>query len=144
MTVSAQVTTSSINGRIMENIDTAQEPLLGATIVAVHGPTGTNYATSTDIEGYYRISNMRVGGPYTITFTYVGKREQKLENIFLQLGESERISMTLTDESNALDAIVINAVRDGIFDSGKTGAETNISQRDINTMPSVTRGIGDF
>jgi hypothetical protein len=144
MTVSAQVTTSSINGRIMENIDTAQEPLLGATIVAVHGPTGTNYATSTDIEGYYRISNMRVGGPYTITFTYVGKREQKLENIFLQLGESERISITLTDESNALDAIVINAVRDGIFDSGKTGAETNISQRDINTMPSVTRGIGDF
>jgi outer membrane receptor for ferrienterochelin and colicin len=144
MTVSAQVTTSSINGRIMENIDTAQEPLLGATIVAVHAPTGTNYATSTDIEGYYRISNMRVGGPYTITFTYIGKREQKLENIFLQLGESERISITLTDESNALEAIVINAVRDGIFDSGKTGSETNISQRDINTMPSVTRGIGDF
>jgi hypothetical protein len=144
MTISAQVTTSSINGRIMENIDTVQEPLLGATIVAVHGPTGTNYATSTDIEGYYRISNMRVGGPYTITFTYIGKREQKLENIFLQLGESERISITLVDESNALDAIVINAVRDGIFDSGKTGAETNISQRDINTMPSVTRGIGDF
>jgi hypothetical protein len=142
--VSAQVTTSSINGRIMENIDTAQEPLLGATIVAVHGPTGTNYATSTDIEGYYRISNMRVGGPYTISITYVGKREEKLENIFLQLGESERISITLTDESNALDTIVINAVRDGIFDSGKTGTETNISERELNTMPSVTRGLGDF
>ncbi|MFT7428775.1 MAG: hypothetical protein ACI9IZ_001264, partial [Nonlabens sp.] len=69
--VSAQVTTSSINGRIMETIDTAQEPLLGATIVALHGPTGTNYGTSTDIEGYYRISNMRVGGPYTITISYV-------------------------------------------------------------------------
>ncbi|QJP35883.1 TonB-dependent receptor [Nonlabens sp. Ci31] len=144
MAVSAQVTTSSINGRIMENIDTAQEPLLGATIVAVHGPTGTNYATSTDIEGYYRISNMRVGGPYTISITYVGKREEKLENIFLQLGESERISITLTDESNALDTIVINAVRDGIFDSGKTGTETNISERELNTMPSVTRGLGDF
>jgi outer membrane receptor protein involved in Fe transport len=142
--VSAQVTTSSINGRIMETIDTAQEPLLGVTIVALHGPTGTNYGTSTDIEGYYRISNMRVGGPYTITISYVSKREQKLENIFLQLGESERINLTLTDESNALDAVVINAVRDGIFDSGKTGTETNISQREINTMPSVTRGIGDF
>ena len=142
--VSAQVTTSSINGRIMETIDTAQEPLLGATIVALHGPTGTNYGTSTDIEGYYRISNMRVGGPYTITISYIGKREEKFENIFLQLGESERISLTLTDESNALDAVVINAVRDGIFDSGKTGTETNISQREINTMPSVTRGIGDF
>ncbi len=144
MAVGAQVTTSSINGRIMETIDAAQEPLLGATIVAVHGPTGTNYGTSTDIEGYYRISNMRVGGPYTITISYVGKTEEKLENIFLQLGEAEKISITLSDESNALDAITINAVRDGIFDSGKTGAETNVSQRDINTMPSVTRGIGDF
>jgi hypothetical protein len=144
MTVSAQVTTSSINGRIMENIDTVQEPLLGATIVAVHTPTGTNYATSTDMEGYYRISNMRVGGPYTITFTYLGKREEKLENIYLQLGESERLSLTMADESNALDAIVINAVRNGIFDSGKTGAETNISGRELNTMPSVTRGLGDF
>lgn len=144
MAVSAQVTTSSINGRIMEMMDNAEEPLLGATVQALHGPTGTNYATSTDIEGYYRISNMRVGGPYTITITYVGKNEEKLENIYLQLGESERISITMTDESNALDAVVINAVRDGIFDSGKTGTETNISQREINTMPSVTRGIGDF
>ncbi|MEO9954318.1 carboxypeptidase regulatory-like domain-containing protein [Nonlabens sp.] len=144
MAVSAQVTTSSINGRIMETIDAAQEPLLGATIVAVHGPTGTNYGTSTDIDGYYRISNMRVGGPYTITISYVGKTEEKLENIFLQLGQSEKISISMTDESNSLDAITINAVRDGVFDSGKTGTETNISQREINTMPSVTRGIGDF
>ncbi|MEN8815729.1 MAG: carboxypeptidase regulatory-like domain-containing protein [Nonlabens sp.] len=144
MAVSAQVTTSSINGRIMEMMDNAQEPLLGATVQALHGPTGTKYATSTDIEGYYRISNMRIGGPYTITITYVGKREEVLNNIFLQLGESERISITMNDESNALDAVVINAVRDGIFDSGTTGTNTNISQREINTMPSVTRGIGDF
>ncbi len=144
MAVSAQVTTSSINGRIMEMMDNAEEPLLGATVQALHGPTGTKYATSTDIEGYYRIANMRVGGPYTITITYVGKREEVLNDIFLQLGESERISVTMADESNALDAIVINAVRDGIFDSGTTGTNTNISQREINTMPSVTRGIGDF
>ncbi|WP_298950856.1 carboxypeptidase regulatory-like domain-containing protein [uncultured Nonlabens sp.] len=144
MAVNAQVTTSSINGRIMENVDNSQEPLLGATIVAVHGPTGTNYGTSTDIEGFYRIANMRVGGPYTITISYVSKKVEKLENIYLQLGESEKISLTLVDESNALDAVVINAVRDGVFDSGKTGTTTNISTREINTMPSVTRGIGDF
>lgn len=144
MAVSAQVTTSSINGRIMENVDNSQEPLLGATIVAVHGPTGTNYGTSTDIEGFYRIANMRVGGPYTITVSYVSKKEEKLENIYLQLGESEKISLTLVDESNALDAVVINAVRDGVFDSGKTGTTTNISTREINTLPTVTRGIADL
>lgn len=141
MAVTAQVTTSSINGRILEAED---EPLLGATVVAVHGPTNSKYGSTTDIDGYYRVSNMRTGGPYTITISYVGKNEIVLNDIYLQLGESERIDVTLTDSTNALDAIVIDAVRDGIFDSGKTGTETNISQREINTMPSVTRGIGDF
>lgn len=137
----AQVTTSSINGRILEGDN---EPLLGATIVAVHNPTGTNYGTTTDIDGFYRIANMRVGGPYTITITYVGKKEEKLENIYLQLGESEKITLTLQDETNALETVVIQAVRDGIFDSSNTGPETNISTREINTLPTVTRGIADI
>lgn len=139
--MTGQVTTSSINGRILE---AENEPLLGATVQAVHMPTGTQYATSTDISGYYRIPNMRVGGPYTITITYIGKNEEKLENITLELGESENISITMTDESNALDEVVITAVRDGIFDSSNNGTETNISTREINTLPTVTRGISDI
>ncbi|PQJ19009.1 TonB-dependent receptor [Nonlabens tegetincola] len=141
LVATAQVTTSSINGRVLEAGD---EPLLGATIVAVHGPTGTNYGSATDINGYYRITNMRVGGPYTITFSYVGKKDEVFENIFLQLGESETFNVTLSDEANALDEVVIKATRDGIFDSNNTGPETNISTREINTLPTVTRGIDDI
>ena len=109
------VTTSSINGRVLEG---ENEPLLGATIVAIHTPTGTTYGSVTDIEGYYRINNMRVGGPYNITITYVGKQDLALTNIFLQLGESEQINANLADSTNALDEIVIQAQRNGIFDSG--------------------------
>jgi outer membrane receptor protein involved in Fe transport len=141
MVVSAQVTTSSINGRIL---DGENETLLGATIVAKHTPTGTNYGTTTDIEGYYRIANMRIGGPYVITITYVGKREKRYDGVFLQLGASEKLDAVLVDEQNALDAIVIDATRDNVFDSGTTGTSTNISQRDLNNMPSATRGLGDF
>jgi hypothetical protein len=135
------VTTSSINGRVLEGPD---EPLLGATILAVHNPTGTRYGSVTDIEGYYRINNMRVGGPYTISITYVGKEELILTDINLQLGESEQINATLVEGTNALDEIVIQARRNGIFDSGKTGPETNISTREINTLPTTTRSIGDL
>ncbi|PRP67509.1 TonB-dependent receptor [Nonlabens agnitus] len=135
------VTTSSINGRVLEGED---QPLLGATIVAVHTPTGTKYGSVTDIEGYYRINNMRVGGPYDITITYVGKQDLALNNIFLQLGESEQINATLAESTNALDEIVIQAQRNGIFDSGKTGPETNISTREINTLPTTTRNISDL
>ncbi|AZQ45159.1 TonB-dependent receptor [Nonlabens ponticola] len=135
------VTTSSINGRVLE---ADNEPLLGATIIAVHTPTGTRYASVTDIEGYYRINNMRVGGPYTINISYVGKETLELSNINLDLGQSEQIDATLLESTNALDEIVIRATRDGIFDSGKTGSETNISTREINTLPTVTRSIADI
>lgn len=141
MIISAQVTTSSINGRVL---DGENETLLGVSVVAKHTPTGTNYGTTTDIDGYYRIPNMRSGGPYTITFSYVGKKTKTLEGINLQLGDSEQLNAVLEDEQNALDAIVIDATRDDVFDSGKTGAETNISQRDLNNLPSATRGIGDY
>jgi hypothetical protein len=137
----AQVTRSSINGRILE---AENEPLLGATVQAVHTPTGTEYATSTDLQGYYSIRNMRVGGPYTITISYVGKRTETLNNINLELGESENISLTLEDEANALEEVTITAVRDGIFDSSTTGPETNISTREINTLPTVDRSIGSI
>ncbi len=46
--VFAQVTTSSLGGRVA---DEAGEPLAGAAIVAVHTPTGTQYATIANSEG---------------------------------------------------------------------------------------------
>lgn len=135
------ITTSSINGRVLEAVD---QPLLGATIIAVHVPTGTKYGSVTDFEGYYRVNNMRAGGPYNITITYVGKQDIVLTNINLQLGESEQINATLADSTNALDEIVIQARRNGIFDSSQTGPSTNISTREIEGLPTVTRDIADL
>ncbi|WP_041495283.1 TonB-dependent receptor [Nonlabens marinus] len=135
------VTTSSINGRVLEG---ENQPLLGATVIAVHTPTGTKYGSVTDFEGYYRINNMRVGGPYNITITYVGKQDLALTDIYLQLGESEQINATLAESTNALDEIVIQAQRNGIFDSSQTGPSTNISTREIQALPTVTRDISDL
>ena len=43
VTMSAQVTTATMSGKV-----TAQdEPIIGATIVAVHEPSGTRYGTVT-------------------------------------------------------------------------------------------------
>ncbi|MFC7356323.1 carboxypeptidase regulatory-like domain-containing protein [Jejudonia soesokkakensis] len=136
------VTTSSINGKAIDNLG---EPLTGANVVAVHTPSGTKYGAITDFDGFYRIVNMRVGGPYTITYTYVGFEDIVKNNIYLQLGDSENIDVTMTEAANALEEVVITGTgRGGVFDSGNTGTETNVSTREINALPSVTRGIGDF
>jgi len=135
------VTTSSMNGKITDNND---QPLPGANVLAVHTPTGTQYGVVTDFDGFYRIPNMRVGGPYTLKISYVGFEDILLEGLFLRLGDSERISRQMVESNNALDEVIISASKNGIFDSGQTGSNTNISQRQVNNLPSATRSLGDF
>lgn len=135
------VTTSSINGKVT---DASDSPLPGANIVAIHVPSGTKYGASSDFDGFYRLSNMRTGGPYTITVSYVGFKDFTNDNIYLSLGESKRISAKLTEDANVLDEVVIISSNDGVFDSGKNGAETKISRRQVKSLPSISRNIADF
>ena len=135
------VTTSSIGGQIS---DDAGEPLPGASVVAVHTPSGTTYGASSDFDGFYRISGMRIGGPYTITISYVGFEESVSDNVYLTLGQSERISKQLSESATELDEIVVTAQNNGIFDANKTGASTSIDNRKVNALPNVSRSIADF
>ncbi|MDT8346297.1 MAG: TonB-dependent receptor, partial [Flavobacteriaceae bacterium] len=134
-------TNSAITGKVTTSDG---EPLVGVNVLAVHTPTGSRYGAVTDLEGFYRISNMRSGGPYSITVSYVGYREFKLEGETLPLGVTTRINAELQEEASALDEVVITATTDRTFDSNKTGAETYISQRDINRLPQTSRSIADF
>lgn len=133
------VTTSSMSGKIS---DTEGEPLIGANILAVHTPTGTTYGTSTDIEGNYRIPNMRVGGPYKLTISYTGYSENTVEGVFLRLGEVFRNNITLQEQAIELVGVVVTAA------AGTTGqnagASTQITADDIDAMPTLDRDLEDF
>ena len=76
-TVTAQETTSEITGIITEN----QKPVAGATVAALHVPSGTRYATTTRNDGRYNLANLKVGGPYTITVSFVGYKEEKQKGL---------------------------------------------------------------
>jgi hypothetical protein len=73
----AQVTTSSLNGKVVAGNDV----VVGATVTAVHVPSGTRYKAVTNIDGRYTIQGMRVGGPYTITIDYIGYKDAVYKNI---------------------------------------------------------------
>jgi len=135
------VTTSALGGKVT---DVAGEPLSGASVVAVHVPTGTTYGAAADFDGFYRISGMRTGGPYTITFSYVGFNEEVKEGVFLNLGSTERISAELQESATALDEVVVTADSSGVFGANKTGTSTNISQREVTTTPAASRSLADF
>lgn len=135
------VTTSAIAGRVLDN---TEGPLPGANIVATHVPTGSVYGAVTDFDGYYRLTNLRPGGPYNVTVTYVGFEDYALNGFSLNLGETKRVSTTMAESANALDEIVITAQANNIFDANKTGSETAISQRQVDALPNISRSIADF
>ncbi len=132
-------TTGNINGRI---IDVNKEEIIGANVVATHVPTGTRYGTVTGVDGSYFIPNMRVGGPYTVTVTYIGYQEQSQENVYLKLGQTNRRNFTISESSTTLEAVTVTGSRVSATD--KTGTETTISEDMIATLPTVSRAIGDF
>jgi hypothetical protein len=137
----AQVTTSGVTGVIK---DDKGQGLIGATVKAVHVPTGTVYGTTTQESGRYTIPNMRVGGPYTITVTYVGYETSTYKDLYLSLGSPLTQNGKLSDQSKSLSEVTITGTRNGIISSQRNGTTTNISQRQLVELPSVTRSIQDF
>ena len=133
---SAQVTTSAVSGQV---IDENQEPVIGATVVAVHEPSGTMYGAVTNIDGRYTIQGMRTGGPYKIEITYVGYKKSAYTGLYLELGNTLSLNATMEPSSELLDEVVV--VADA---RPNAGASQNFSTQRIENTPTVDRNVYDI
>ena len=137
--IQAQVTTSSMSGRVTD----AEGAVIGATVVATHTPSGTTYGTVTNAEGRFNLNGMRVGGPYNVKVTFIGYGAFTQNNITLSLGENYVMNVVLTEEALSLDEVIVSATRTK-FSNEKTGAVTNITNDQIDNLPTVNRSIMDI
>ena len=85
----AQVTTAAISGVV---VDKSGEGLPGATIVALHVPSGSKYAAVTNNSGRYTLPAVRVGGPFTVTATFIGYKTETKSGVITNLGTSSNVS----------------------------------------------------
>ena len=141
LTLMAQVTTSALSGKVTMN-DTKEE-VIGATIQAIHEPSGTKYAAVTNSNGRFTIQGMRNGGPYSVAISYIGYETKTFRNIVLELGETYNLNALLSEDANELTEIVVSG-KASKFAAEKTGASTNINQRTIQELPTINRSIGDL
>ncbi|MFQ5770733.1 MAG: carboxypeptidase regulatory-like domain-containing protein, partial [bacterium] len=135
------VTTGAMNGLVS---DEKGEALPGANVVAVHEPTRTQYGTAVRTGGAFTIPNMRVGGPYTVTVSFIGYKTQKEENIYVRLGQRIRLDFKLVEEAIEMETIQVVAEQDKVLNSGRTGAATYIDADQVAQMPSIKRSTRDL
>ncbi|MCH5308929.1 MAG: TonB-dependent receptor [Prevotella sp.] len=141
LTAVAQITTSSLAGKVTLDNESGEE-VIGATVVAVHEPSGTRYSTVTNTSGRFTIQGMRTGGPYEVTISYIGYQTKVLKGIVLQLGETYNLATWISEDANEIGEIIVSG-KASKFAAEKTGASTNITSSQITNLPTVSRAITD-
>ena len=128
------LTTASINGIVKDNNG---NPLVGANVVARHLPSGTVFGAATREDGRFNISNVRVGGPYDITASYIGYKEQEIDSVYLALGENRGLTFILVEAALEIAAIEVVGIENPLLSASRTGASTNVSTEQIERFPTM-------
>jgi len=139
--VVGQTTTSSIKGIV--KVSTG-ETLPGASILAIHTPTGSKYSAASNVDGRFSMLNMKIGGPYKVVVSFVGFKSQEINDVYLDLGKAYNLEVLLVDESQALEEVKVTTTKNKVFQGNKTGAETTIGRKELATLPSISRSAEDF
>jgi hypothetical protein len=132
--VKAQVTSSSVFGVIS---DSKKQPIIGATVIFTYVPTGLKYGTITDDKGYYDISNMNPGGPYTVNVRYIGYQEIIQNDITISLGSNVRFDFTMNEATSEIKEVTVTTTRN------KKTAGSEFNEERIQTTPTLSRNITD-
>ncbi len=134
-------TTSGLTGRI---VDSKGAALPGATVLAIHEPSGTQYGALTNNEGFFNIQGMRPGGPYKIEVSFIGFSKKTFTEISLLLGEAYTLKTELTESASELGEVIVVGARPSAFGTEKMGATTNINKADMALIPTMNRNLSDY
>ncbi len=137
----AQTTTATLTGKLVSD---KGEELIGVTVLALYGPTGTKRGTATDLDGRFAIPNLTPGGPYLVVVSYVGFRTQRINDVYLTLGNTSNLSVMMEPDADQLNALQTTAVVVGNAQAIKGGTGTNVSLKELQTLPTLARSLQDF
>ena len=140
LNANAQVTTATVSG-IVNSISGEALAKAGVTVEFLDAGIKENLITKAD--GRFTVPNLRVGGPYKITVTHISHQSASYDNVFLELGPNNVFEFNLEKKIVDLNAVVVTG-KSAIFDNKRTGASTNISSRQLRTMPTISRSADDF
>lgn len=133
-------TTGAFSGKV---VDVDGNPVLGAEVVILHGPTNTKYTTLSRSNGQFSVPAVRVGGPYDVTASFQGFKTEKKTGLVVKLGENKYVAFTMQLATVDAGEVVVTA-SDPVINPYRTGASQNVAQEAIEDLPTISRSLGDF
>lgn len=133
--VHAQETTSSIRGAVTSS----GAPVSDASVTIVHTPSGTRSVTATNSAGSFDARGLRVGGPYSVTVAAPGQSPKVLNDIFLTVGQTERLDVTFDAE---VEELVVTGTRDVTAEN--SGVQSTLERADVDAVVSINRDVRDL
>ena len=139
------VTTGAMAGLVT---NTQMQPVAGASVIAIHEPSGTTYEAVTRADGRFSILGMRVGGPYSVSVNFVGTgaafEPKTVTNLTVTLGSSLDVNVEVRPIAVQESVTVTATAPDAVFSSSRTGAATSVSREEIAALPTLNGRISDI
>ncbi|NNE35981.1 MAG: TonB-dependent receptor plug domain-containing protein, partial [Rhodothermales bacterium] len=114
------------------------EPLPGVNVVIV----GTLQGTSSDLDGYYTILNVKPG-TYAVQASFVGFARQTFDGVRVNIDLTTTINYSLEEEAFGLEEVTITASRP-VVQPDISSSQANISASEVEALPanSVASVVG--
>lgn len=132
-----QATNASIKGKVT---NTNGEFLMGATIIVKNTSTGFTSGSITNDSGNYKIQQLPLGGPYSVTVQYLGFQDVVNEGFMLNLSDALTVDFRMQESATSLDEVVVssNSLAKRIQ---QIGASTKIGSGQIKNLPTEGRNF---
>lgn len=138
------VTTGNLQGRV---INAQGQPVAGASVVAIHTPSGTTYEATSRDDGRFSIPGMRVGGPYSVTVAHAGTgpafEPQSRDDVTINLGLATELEFKVT-AITVTEAVTVSGQADPVFSSDRTGAATQVTRLELDKLPTISNRFDSY
>src|SRR2546429_4842724 len=134
----AQTSTGSIRGYVT---DSSGAPLEGARVIAVNVQTAAQREVVTQASGFYAVLGL-VPAEYDVTARHIGMAPQKV-HVRVLIGEVFPLDFKLGASAVQLEAVTVAAATTGV-EMRTSEAATNVTQQQINNLPTSNRNIFDL
>ncbi len=138
----AQVVSSGLTGLVH---GPGGKAVAGATVAAVHTPTGTAYKATTNEAGRFNFRGLIVGGPYNLSITAAGFKAAGRSEVETTLGVDSTEDFDLEPGSDivSLNKFVVKGEANEL-DSSATGAASAYNGQRLSAKPTTQRSLADL